>query len=54
MSDTGKASLGGIGIFWRDLKCAFRALARAKGLTITVVVTLALGIGANEIGRAHV
>ena len=47
MSDTGNASLGDIGIFWRDVKCAFRALARAKGLTITVVVTLALGIGAN-------
>ena len=47
MSDTGNASLGDIGIFWRDVKCAVRALARAKGLTITVVVTLALGIGAN-------
>lgn len=30
-----------------DLKFAFRSLARAKGLTFTVVVTLALGIGAN-------
>ena len=30
-----------------DLKFAFRALVRAKGLTFTVVVTLALGIGAN-------
>jgi predicted permease len=37
----------GIGVFWRDLKYAFRSLARAKGLTITVVFTLALGIGAN-------
>lgn len=36
-----------IGIFWRDLKYAFRSLAGAKGLTITVVFTLALGIGAN-------
>src|SRR5260221_6383450 len=33
--------------FWHDLKFAVRSLARAKGLTITVVLTLALGIGAN-------
>ena len=33
--------------FLRDLKLAARALARTKGLTITVIVTLALGIGAN-------
>ena len=30
-----------------DLKVGVRALARTKGLTITVIVTLALGIGAN-------
>jgi putative ABC transport system permease protein len=30
-----------------DLKFAIRSLARVKGLTATVVVTLALGIGAN-------
>src|SRR5215471_21862980 len=36
------------GIFWRDLKYAFRSLAAAKGVTLTVVLTLALGIGANS------
>ena len=33
--------------FLNDLKFAVRSLARTKGLTITVVLTLALGIGAN-------
>ena len=33
--------------FLRDLKFAYRSLARAKGLAFTVVFTLALGIGAN-------
>src|SRR3954465_7932352 len=30
-----------------DFRYAFRSLARVKGLVATVVVTLALGIGAN-------
>ena len=34
--------------FLRDLKFAARSLTRTKGLTITVVLTLALGIGANS------
>ena len=33
--------------FFRDMKFAVRSLARTKGLTLTVVITLALGIGAN-------
>lgn len=33
--------------FLRDLKLAFHSLRRSPGLTLTVVVTLALGIGAN-------
>ncbi len=32
---------------WRDAKYALRSLAGAKGLSITVILTLALGIGAN-------
>jgi len=34
-------------LFLHDLAVALRSLARAKGLAITVVLTLALGIGAN-------
>src|SRR6184192_3454080 len=33
--------------FVNDLKFAIRSLGRSKGLTVTVVITLALGIGAN-------
>ena len=33
--------------FLSDLKFALRSLSRAKGLSATVVLTLALGIGAN-------
>src|ERR1700730_3354358 len=33
--------------FINDLKIALRSLARTKGLALTVVLTLALGIGAN-------
>src|SRR5271165_3037263 len=33
--------------FFGELKHAARSLARAKGLTVTVILTLALGIGAN-------
>jgi putative ABC transport system permease protein len=33
--------------FLNDLKFALRSLSHAKGLSITVIVTLALGIGAN-------
>jgi putative ABC transport system permease protein len=33
--------------FVNDLRVAFRSLTRTKGLVLTVVLTLALGIGAN-------
>lgn len=33
--------------FSNDLKFAWRSLAREKGLSLTVIITLALGIGAN-------
>ena len=36
-----------IATFLRDLRFAVRSLARTKGLTLTVALTLALGIGAN-------
>ncbi len=36
-----------VATFLRELKLAVRSLARTKGLAITVVLTLALGIGAN-------
>ena len=32
---------------WLDVRFALRSLSRAKGLAVTVAVTLALGIGAN-------
>ena len=37
----------GVRTLWRDGKFAVRSLSRTKGLTATVVLTLALGVGAN-------
>ena len=34
-------------LMFQDLKFAMRSLLRAKGLSVTVILTLALGIGAN-------
>src|SRR5580698_3486509 len=34
--------------FLRDLKFGVRSLTRTKGLALTVILTLALGIGANS------
>jgi putative ABC transport system permease protein len=34
-------------VMFQDLRIAMRSLIRAKGLSITVILTLALGIGAN-------
>src|SRR5438034_11060902 len=36
-----------LSLFAQDLRLALRSLLRAKGLALTVIVTLALGIGAN-------
>lgn len=33
--------------FFRDLRFAFHSLSRTRGLALTVILTLALGIGAN-------
>ena len=37
----------GLALFAQDLRYAIRSLSRAKGLALTVIVTLALGVGAN-------
>src|SRR6201997_2915499 len=34
-------------LFAHDVRFALRSLSRAKGLALTVILTLALGIGAN-------
>jgi predicted permease len=39
--------LEAVDAFWQDVRVGLRSLGRAKGLAATVIVTLALGIGAN-------
>jgi len=40
-------TIGFVEILWRDLRHACRSLRRNRGFAITVILTLALGIGAN-------
>jgi putative ABC transport system permease protein len=47
MTETGSRMTDHIFSFLRELRIAARSLSRSKGLTATVVLTLALGIGAN-------
>ncbi|HEY7293049.1 MAG TPA: ADOP family duplicated permease [Vicinamibacterales bacterium] len=42
-----KTFKGGDVVFLQDLRHAVRSLSRVKGLSVTVILTLALGIGAN-------
>src|SRR5262245_2934020 len=42
-----RRSFGAVAALGRDIRVAVRSLLRAKGMSATVVVTLALGIGAN-------
>src|SRR5580704_85982 len=43
----GRTPMLNLDLLLRDLKVALRSLAHTKGLAVTVILTLALGIGAN-------
>lgn len=43
-----RSRLEAVAVLWQDLRYAARALGRSPGLTATIVVTLALGLGLNS------